>query len=801
MIEPSNHPDLAHLERHLLDRRGRPEGREIRFLCPAHEDTNPSARWSRTKATWYCDVCQKGGGWRDLARRLGLHTPRSSTPAPGAPTPPLPSRRERRNIAAAHPYTDAAGNLLYEVLRLTPKAFACRRPDASGGWIWNLQAVERVLYRLPDLLAAIARDELVFLVEGEKDADALAALGFTATTQAGGAGKWRPAYNHTLRQARVVVIPDHDEAGHRHADAVLAALRPHAAELRRLDLPNLPDKGDTSDWLAARRAEGLPEAQIRCRLLDLALAAPNLLRPAPAPAATPAAGTSRPLPLDDAKPSASSFPGATAPLAPGATPHPPQAPAPGATTAPAPAATAALIPGAATPIARGAGAPLAAPTTLHGTLCLADVQPHPVAFLWQPYVPLGKLTLLDGDPGQGKSWVTAALAAAGSRGHALPGCAPCEPFRTLFLCEDEIGAILRPRLDLLHADPTRIHGRDTVSHDPLDLSTAADIAKLDEIVAAFRPRLLVIDPVQAFLGRTDFYRPNEVRGALHPLLRLAHQHNLALLVLRHITKARSARSIYAGQGSIDFTGAARSVLLAGSTTEDPNAHALVHIKSNLSPLGPAIAYRLDPTFAWQGPTPLTADDLLAPAAPPEDLNADREARAFLRALLAGPDPLPARVILAAARDAGIAPRTLKRAKHHEGIRTLRHGFGLGSVWLWSRLPPIPSCDTPTLPPPPEGCHPETWPPSHNPGPLRRRRRAVPHPIAPDHDAHDAHDPHETEPASALDPEAADAHEPDAADRLEPDPAGALELPFSDDQPPSPSHHPSTTRRPGKDLLP
>jgi hypothetical protein len=795
MTEPSVSPDLAALERHLCRRRGRREGREIRFLCPAHPDTRPSARWCPAKATWYCDVCQQGGGWRDLARRLGLD-PSRPTVAPGIPTaaaipaviaipiaipaaipsaaPPAAASSAhppRRHVAATHSYTDAAGKLLYQVLRLEPKAFACRRPAAAGGWIWNLQTVERVLYRLPELRAAIARDELLYLVEGEKDADALAALGFTATTQPGGAGKWRPAHTAALRGARVVVVPDHDDPGHRHAETVLAALRPHAADLRRLDLPNLPPKGDTSDWLAARRAEGFTLDQIRCRLLDLTLAAPNLLLSIPPtlPPGPPAAGASAAdrsrllLPVSPAaNPGATESPSLAPTSPPPSAATPPSAqPASAAVASPAGLAAttttfaaAAHRPADSAPPGNSAGArpsaetaeppsvslttpgpssadcaprasvspatpwptsTLAAPSAflspstgavaepappeptlrpaVHGARCLADVPPRPVDFLWAPYLPIGKLTLLDGDPGQGKSWLTAALAAAGSRGHALPGTGPCEPFSTLFLCEDEIDAILRPRLDALGADPAAIHARDTVNHDFLDLSTPADIAKLDDMVLAFRPRLLVIDPIQAFLGRTDLYRPNEVRAALASLLRLAHRRRLALLVLRHITKARTARSLYAGQGSIDFAAAARSVLLAGATPDNPDLHALIHIKSNLSVPGPSLAYRLDPAFIWQGPTPLSADDLLAPVAPPEDLSAEDEARAFLRALLAGPDPLPARLVLAAARDAAIAPRTLRRAKTKERVRVLRRGFGPGSTWLWALSEPAAAHST------------------------------------------------------------------------------------------------------------
>jgi hypothetical protein len=309
--------------------------------------------------------------------------------------------------------------------------------------------------------------------------------------------------------------------------------------------------------------------------------------------------------------------------------------------------------------------------------------------------------------------LTAAIAAAGSHGAGLPGAPPCEPFTTLFFTEDPAEDVLRPRLDLLGADCSRVLTYDTFEF-PLDLSQPADVAKVDQLVPAYGARLIVIDPIQAFLGaKTDIYRPNEVRAVLAPLLRLAQRHACALLVLRHITKARASRCIYAGQGSVDFIAAARSVLLAGSGPDDPARHALVHIKSNLAAAGPALGYRFDGrSFVWEGPSILTANDLLAAEAQADDAGAEEEARLFLRDILAGSDTLPARAVLAAAREAGVAERTLKRAKRREGVRTVRQGFGTGSVWLWS-LPTAP-----TMPPPAEGCHPQTWPPSGTAGPLR-----------------------------------------------------------------------------------
>jgi hypothetical protein len=682
-------PDLGRIERHLLGRHGRREGREIRFLCPAHDDTHPSARWSQAKRSWYCDVCRQGGGWRDLCGRLGIEESSSAAP--------------RREIAAAYGYRDAAGRLLYEVIRHRPKAFACRRPDGAGGWLWSLDGVERVLYRLPEVLGAVARDELVLFVEGEKDADALAALGFTATTHAGGAGRWRSEYAGPLRGARVVIIPDNDDAGRRHAAAVLEGLRGKAAEIRKLELPGLTEKGDSSDWLAARRAEGLGEDQVRCRLLDLALGAPVLPRGAAAPDGGPggmpddagtggdgwsAAGAG----IDDSSAAAGALAAGRSPFA---------ADRSGAEGGAAARSRA----------RRAGGAAAVGASPARRLQRLSEITPQAVSFLWEPYLPIGKLTLLEGDPGQGKSWLTTAIAAAGSRGRGLPGTAAAAPFRTLFLtAEDGLADTLRPRFESLGGDCDAALTFD----QPLSLVIEDDLAALAEALAENQPRLVVIDPLVAFLGHsTDLYRANEVRSLLAPLIRLAERHGCALLAVRHLNKAKLGRAIYAGQGSIDFTAAARSVLLAGSSADDGAAHALVHIKSNLAAQGPTLAYRLAPAFAWEGHSRLTADDLLAAAAPADEASAEEEACNFLRTTLARGETLPARLVITLARDAGISQRTLKRAKRTQGVRTVRRGFGAGSSWFWS----LPEGAEEGQKGAEEG-HTETWPPSANAGPLR-----------------------------------------------------------------------------------
>jgi hypothetical protein len=158
------------------------------------------------------------------------------------------ARTNGRRVVGTYDYHDAGRKLVYQTLRYEPKDFRQRRPDGKRGWIWNLDGVPRVLYRLPQLIAA-PKDRPVYIVEGEKDADALIALGRLATTSPMGSGKWRPEYSEQLRGRNVFILPDNDEAGRKHAAAVERSLHGVAESVLIVELPDLPDKGDVSDWL------------------------------------------------------------------------------------------------------------------------------------------------------------------------------------------------------------------------------------------------------------------------------------------------------------------------------------------------------------------------------------------------------------------------------------------------------------------------------------------------------------------------------------------------------------------------
>ncbi len=223
---------VAAIEAALAGRKGKKHGTEILFQCPAHDDKNPSASWSTVKEAWNCFTCGEGGSWRELAKRLQIDVEDSKAP--------------EGRIVKEYSYRDEAGKELYQVVRMEPKTFRQRR-RVGPDWSWSLGNTRRVLYRLPELLASTGR---IYLCEGEKDADAVGALGFTATTNSEGAERWRAEFSALLAGREVVVLEDNDDAGRKRTALVASSLSGHGCAVRVLALPGLEKKEDISDWLA-----------------------------------------------------------------------------------------------------------------------------------------------------------------------------------------------------------------------------------------------------------------------------------------------------------------------------------------------------------------------------------------------------------------------------------------------------------------------------------------------------------------------------------------------------------------------
>jgi hypothetical protein len=224
----------------------RKQGDGWQAKCPAHEDSNPSLSVSTAEDGKVLLKCHANCTTEAVVAALGLEMADLFPVARKA----VRGRRETLGrILTTYDYRDENGKLLYQVVRYDPKDFRQRRPAGETGWDWSLGKTRRVLYRLPELVKA-PKEEPVLVVEGEKDADNLGLISLLATTNAGGAGKWRKEYNETLRGRTVCVLPDNDDAGRNHAADVLKKLKGVAGSVVVVQLPGLPPKGDVSDWLA-----------------------------------------------------------------------------------------------------------------------------------------------------------------------------------------------------------------------------------------------------------------------------------------------------------------------------------------------------------------------------------------------------------------------------------------------------------------------------------------------------------------------------------------------------------------------
>jgi hypothetical protein len=331
---------------------------------------------------------------------------------------------------------------------------------------------------------------------------------------------------------------------------------------------------------------------------------------------------------------------------------------------------------------------------------LSSVVARSVLWLWFPYIPLGKLTLLEGDPSAGKTWLCLALAASITKGFPFldQNGSPLNdsdstPRNVVYLtAEDGLDDTLKPRFDSMGGDATRLYALTGASltddkgkeHD-LAISLA-DIDVLDEMLEQVKPALVVVDPIQAFLGAgIDMHRANEVRPLLTGISKLAEKHECAFVLIRHLGKSMKVRAMYSGLGSIDFAAAARSVLLAG---EYDGKKLMAHVKSSLAPTGKSMNYSIggDNGFTWDGVSSLTAEDLRAfePEVVKEGSGGSlEEASEWLRSQLVE-GALPAKSLLKYAKSEGISERSLRRAKQKLNVqsrRENRNNKGNGE-WLW-----------------------------------------------------------------------------------------------------------------------
>jgi hypothetical protein len=323
---------------------------------------------------------------------------------------------------------------------------------------------------------------------------------------------------------------------------------------------------------------------------------------------------------------------------------------------------------------------------------LGDVKPEPVLWLWPGRIARGKLTLLAGDPGLGKSFITIDLAARVSLGSPWPDdpLAPAPIGRVVMLnAEDDLADTVRPRLDAAGADVTRITALAAVTDDDGEkqFNLQRDLAALEQAIADTPDcKLVIIDPITAYLGNCDSHKNADIRAVLAPLAELAARYKVAVVAVSHLNKG-SGPALYRTMGSLAFVAAARAAWVVVKDKEAPKRRMLLPVKNNLAEDTAGMAYAIvDGILAWEAdPVTISADEILGDDRRKDGHSERDDAGHWLRQLLRD-GRLSPKEIKAQADDAGFSWATIRRAKDRASVRVFKEGFGKDSRWFWELSP-------------------------------------------------------------------------------------------------------------------
>ena len=314
---------------------------------------------------------------------------------------------------------------------------------------------------------------------------------------------------------------------------------------------------------------------------------------------------------------------------------------------------------------------------------MEDVVSKEVEWLWYPYIPYGKITIIEGDPGEGKTTLVLKLAAALSRGLPLP-CdddKEYEPIHIIYqTAEDGIEDTIKPRLEKAGADCSMIR---VIDETDKELSMTDD--RLEQAIIETGARLIILDPIQAYIGATvDMHRANEIRPVLKHLGIIAEKHNCAIILIGYMNKASGSKSTYRGLGSIDIQATARSVLLVARLRDKPNIRIMAHDKSSLAPAGDAIGFEMteDNGMVCIGPYDITIDELLSGNEGRGKKKLDI-AENFIKEYFGSNKVIPSNEIMMEAAKRSIKRNTLLSAKKKLGITSDKEKAEDGTIyWTW-----------------------------------------------------------------------------------------------------------------------
>lgn len=323
-----------------------------------------------------------------------------------------------------------------------------------------------------------------------------------------------------------------------------------------------------------------------------------------------------------------------------------------------------------------------------------DAEEKNVDWIWRGRLARGELTIVEGDPGLGKSYVVQMMCRALCDGDLLPGMKPSERVKPSIVCyfdiENDQGSITKPRLI-----DNGLRNRRNFFQDERPFSIDDEEAKerAEEAIARLRPTLVGFDTLNNYIGSADIHKSSEAQQAMIWFRELARKYDCAVVVLRHLTKGGKEKALYRGQGSIAFAGAARIVLTVGLNPEDPEERVMAVTKMNLGPFPQSVGFRImslpdrgerrdRSKFEWGGLSDLTADDIVNVTRKSADAGDDRKAvEEFLRNVL-GDGPMEGTKVENMAEKRGFNKRLVARVAEDIDIQKYRKGFGKSSIALW-----------------------------------------------------------------------------------------------------------------------